>query len=117
MSNRLELRYKISLKALINLELVVKNMKEIDKFKNIIEGTQEEKLNILTDSLIQRFEYCFDITWKYLKEYVINVLKLPLDVKTPAMVFRTLLKAEFFTEEQMNIALKTGLTQRSQIVD
>lgn len=59
----------------------------------------------LRDSVIQRFEYCFDAEWKYLKVYLEAVLGLGIDLIGPSSVFRECLKARLLVEDEVAQAL------------
>lgn len=103
---RLVLKYKTAQRALHSLARAIENKKKGEQLTSFLMIDKDETINMLNDSLIQRFEYCFDITWKYLEKYLLVVLGVPLAVKTPAAVFRTLLKTEFFTDVQIHQAMK-----------
>ena len=55
--------------------------------------------------MIQRFEYCIDIMWKYLKAHLEGVEKIPLDVKSPRSVFKALCSARILSEQETGLAL------------
>lgn len=58
----------------------------------------EELERSLRDSLIQRFEFCADLFWKYLKRYEEDVLKLLPEINAPRSVITTACKARIITE-------------------
>ena len=59
----------------------------------------------LPDSLVQRFEYLFDLTWKYLGEYL-AVHGWVLEIKTPKAVFCEAFKAKYLSEDAVRLALE-----------
>ena len=69
-------------KSLKNLEIQNKNYKSIDENleKWIQDGIQE--------SVIQRFEICYDCLWKILKRYLKEVEGLPKVPASPKGIFR-----------------------------
>jgi len=60
----------------------------------------------LRDSLIQRFEFCVDLLWKYAKKYLENTEQVTLEVKTPRSTIRALCTARLISESQAEQALE-----------
>ncbi len=60
--NEFENKYKYLIKAVTKLEKVIKQDKENKNY---------ELDAVFQDSLIQRFKYCYEISWKTLKEYLV----------------------------------------------
>ena len=56
------------------------------------------------DSIIQRFEYCYDTFWKFLKKYL-NIIHQVNDANSPHRVFHTCVNLEICSLEQGNIFL------------
>ncbi len=50
------------------------------------------------DSMIQRFEFCVDLFWKYLKRYQEEGLKQKIDINAPKPVIRAACKARLLSE-------------------
>lgn len=65
----------------------------------------EEEYRGLRDSAIQRFEYSFDLFWKYLKIYLEEVLALP-DINGPRPVIRKSYSSNMINEEEAELSLK-----------
>lgn len=60
--SKFEKKYANLIKAIATLELVIDQERE----------NQNEQINIVfRDSLIQRFEYCYELSWKTLREYML----------------------------------------------
>lgn len=59
----------------------------------------EEEYRGLRDSMIQRFEYCTDLFWKYLKKYLEEKHLAP-EVKTPAEVIRKSYAVHLIAEDE-----------------
>lgn len=65
----LELRYLRVLKAHKRLAFVVKKFNQ-ERNSNNKYSNEEEDFLLLQDALFKRFEFCYDITWKFLKIYL-----------------------------------------------
>ena len=66
--------------------------------------TYEEEYRGLRDSMIQRFEYCVDLFWKYLKKDL-EVKQLMPEIKAPAEVVRKSYAAGLITESEAETIL------------
>lgn len=71
-------------KSLSHLEL---------QYANYLDSHNQANLSVLNkeaivESCIQRFEICYDCTWKILKRYLIEVLGAPEVPNSPKPVFR-----------------------------
>ncbi len=62
-------------------------------------------LRSLRDSMIQRFEFCVDLFWKYLKWYLIDVEKVTLNINSPKATIRALCNVRLITERQAEQAM------------
>lgn len=71
-------------KSLKHLELQFENYKNSDSRENLTELDKEA----LAESVIQRFETCYDCLWKHLKRYLVDELGLPDVPNSPKPVFR-----------------------------
>jgi len=80
---RLKLRYTDAKKALKTLEEILKEPFSI----------------IIRDATIQRFEYTFEATWKFLKEYL--KVKEGIIASTPKSVFREIGTLNIISEEEV----------------
>lgn len=66
------------LKALRSLEEVIICFESLQKEQSTYNNeTYEQAFAIHRDSLIQRFEYCTDLFWKYIKKYLETFHTLP----------------------------------------
>jgi nucleotidyltransferase substrate binding protein (TIGR01987 family) len=81
MAKTLALRRESLEKALCQLATVIDKLdaKNAEQF-------QDE----LRDSTIQRFEFCIDTLWKYVRTYLEEVHTITMDVPTPRRVFKAL---------------------------
>ena len=67
--------------------------------KNVLGFMNDEDLKeSLRDSLIQRFEFCTDLFWKYLKKYLEIVVENPPEVNGPSPVIKAACKAKLLSE-------------------
>lgn len=58
----------------------------------------QERFEEYRDSLIQRFEYCTDLLWKVIKDYLAK--KEGIQVASPKSVFRACYTIKLLTEEE-----------------
>ena len=97
---QLKIRYK-------NLETALKSLEiSVDEFELVKKSQIEDTKDFIRDSVIKRFEFTLDTTWKYLKEYLEKVLGLTLVNKGPKPIFRECLKAGLLTEEETVLAIE-----------
>lgn len=97
-------RVKLKLAALYNaIDTLKKAIALFSQYQNKYEQNATEKNHDLflsmRDSLIQRFEYCSDMFWKYLKLYLELVERVELEVKSPKAVVREVVKTGLVTEK------------------
>ena len=64
----------------------------------------EEEERMLRDSMIQRFEYCTDLFWKYLKKNL-ETKQLAPEIKTPAEVIRKSYASGMISEENAEMVI------------
>lgn len=67
---------------------------------------QHELIRTTRDSMIQRFEYCIDSLWKYLKVHIETVEKIHLEIKSPRNIFKALCAAKILNEQDTELALE-----------
>ena len=106
---RLREKYNSACKALQTLEEIIQDYERNKIQSNIFTDSKinhEKFVKYLRDSLIQRFEYTFDIFWKYMKLYLERVEGIKFEVSSPKRLFRQLFQLEFIDENQTKIALK-----------
>ena len=71
-------------KSLRQLELQFANHQASAQRQDLTELDKEA----IAESVIQRFETCYDCTWKHLKRYLIEALGLPDVPNSPKPIFR-----------------------------
>ena len=98
---QLKIKYNTTSNALNHLKKVL-NIIEINKtnlsFEFIKIEDKKQEYEILRESLIQRFEYCVDTLWKYLKLYFF--MEKGIDQSHPKPIFRECFKANLATEKE-----------------
>ena len=99
-------------KALISLHKAISHYEKACGLSSCSNFCQEifydktELIRTTRDSMIQRFEYSIDITWKYLKAHLEDVEKVALDAKSPRSVFKALCSARILSEQETESALE-----------
>lgn len=104
---KLKIKYEAAKKSLESLKFLLQTLetnKKILFLEFITEEQQKQESQILQDSLIQRFEYFVDTTWKYLKEYL--YVKKGVKETHPKSVFRECLKAKLVNKEESEKLIK-----------
>ncbi len=68
--------------------------------------SQEEAVKTYNDSMIQRFEYTYDLLWKYLLKYLEKLENIRPEVRSPKNVFRECFKIGLISEQNVRDALR-----------
>lgn len=102
---RLQKKYDKALNALQSLQKAITITNKVDEFAKCTNLDPEEIYKTFRDSLIQRFEYTFDVTWKYLSEYL-QFSGRTLAIKTPKSIFRECLKANILSANDVRLAIE-----------
>lgn len=94
---KLKLKYESAEKALKSLQIMISWIeKDIPDFDFTKVDPNDENFKVWRDSLIQRFEYCVDTVWKYLKAYLWK--NVGAEQSHPKPVFRECFKAGLINE-------------------
>ena len=91
------IKYKSCNEALSSLHDAIKLLEKTD------EVSQEVVYLAFQDSVIKRFEYSLDVSWKYVKEYLLD--KFGITVKSPKETFREAFKQSLLSEKEAELAL------------
>lgn len=102
---QLQKKHRKLFNALITLEEALNNMRKVEKIARSYNEYPENIYKIFRDSLIQRFEYTFDLAWKFLADYLESEGR-KLELKTPKSIFRECLKSGILTEDEVRTAIK-----------
>lgn len=90
---------------LIQVKKAIKSLEKAFLVANqLAETNNPDFILAAQDSIIQRFEYCYDIFWKFLKKYLKTVHDLN-DANSPYRVFHICVRLEICSLEQGNIFL------------
>jgi hypothetical protein len=79
---------------MIDYQKFKKSLKHLElQFANYQHSAERPDLSVLdkeaiAESVIQRFETCYDCAWKHLKRYLIEALGLPEVPNSPKPIFR-----------------------------
>ena len=98
--DRLKIQYEQLLKAYGRLEYMSKIFLELSA-KPIPKNPDENSENDLIthrDALIQRFEFCYDLTWKFFKQ-LLNA-RYGLEVLSPRKVFEECYQQNILTRDE-----------------
>ncbi len=80
-------------KSLKHLELQFENYRRLEDRDNLDELDREA----IAESVIQRFETCYDTLWKHLKRYLIEELGIPDVRHSPKPVLRLAAENDLFS--------------------
>ena len=97
----LKLAHENLTSALIKLEEAIDHFeyaKKSDAEDALSYMNREALIESLRDSLIQRFEFCVDLFWKYLKKYLVIVIKITPEFGGPKPTIRESCKVRMISE-------------------
>ncbi|KKQ32378.1 MAG: Nucleotidyltransferase substrate binding protein, HI0074 family [candidate division TM6 bacterium GW2011_GWF2_37_49] len=98
-------KYTKAIDAVQSLRLAIDGMNKVDSIAKSSKEYPEFIYRTFRDSLIQRFEYSFDQTWKYLNDYLESQGR-KIEIQTPKSVFREGFKANILSEETTRQAIE-----------
>ena len=102
----LSYKYKSLKNALDRLENAIQNYDHILKKSETLSFMEHsEVVESMRDSLIQRFEFCVDLFWKYIKKYLEEVVKTSSPVNGPAPVIKVACNANLIEPKDAELAL------------
>jgi nucleotidyltransferase substrate binding protein (TIGR01987 family) len=81
-------------KSLKHLEMQLQNYKTAGERKELLDIDREA----IAESVIQRFEICYDCIWKILKRYLSESLGIPELPNSPKPLFRIAFENQLFSE-------------------
>jgi nucleotidyltransferase substrate binding protein (TIGR01987 family) len=94
---KLAIQYTTALKAYKSLEKAI----QISIQKNASKNADD--IEMARDSIIKRFEFYYDITWKYLKQHLEDTLGII--AKSPKSVFQESFKQTIINEQELKTLL------------
>ena len=104
-NEKLQNKFKKATNSLATLEKALEDIKDVSTLARCAQQDPEAIYKTYRDAMIQRFEYTFDTTWKYLSEYLQTEGRI-LTIKTPKTVFREALKAKILSAPEVRVAIK-----------
>ena len=104
-TERLKKKYEKAATAFKSLEEAVRYVSDAQEVAQASQRDPETMYRVFRDSLVQRFEYTFDTTWKYLAIYL-EYQGLVLIQKSPKIVFRESLKSKILSESEVRVAIE-----------
>lgn len=103
--DKLEEKNQQLLQALDSLNISIRAYKNLLKKENQDLENLAEISRIYRDSVIQRFEYCSELFWKYLKRYLEHV-SVPVEIIAPVPVIRSAYAAGILNDQEGEGALE-----------
>lgn len=103
-NERLREKYEKAVNALTTLKEAVQDITSVKTSAPGAHKEPEKLYRVYRDSMIQRFEYTFDVTWKLLSEYLVSQGRTT-EIKAPKAIFRESLKAGILSEEETRLAI------------
>lgn len=93
----------------IRIDALTRSLTNLKKMLDILEDARRneknaEKILGFQDSLIQRFEICFELTWKLLKAFLFE--KYGIDVASPKKVYQEFFKQKMINEDEVRVLLQ-----------
>ena len=98
-------KYDKAIKSLAKLKEALTGLQTVPHIAQCAQQDQQTVYKIYRDSLIQRFEYTFDTTWKYLSEYL-QSHGYAIAIKSPKVIFREGLKAKILSADEVRLAIE-----------
>jgi len=83
--------------------------KALNQLKSSLDDYKKEEYakiyDKLRDSVIQRFEFCYDTLWKFLKIYLEQTKHISINPPTPRRTFRGCLEHNLISEKELSILI------------
>ena len=105
---KLEKKREQSLQALTTLQTAIDTFRKIsNKELDPCPQIDYEQLYLMSrDSMVQRFEYCTDLFWKYLKKYIEIVSETTIEYNSPKPVIRQAYSVGILSEKETESSLE-----------
>lgn len=104
-NEKLHTKYNKAVNALATLQELQESIAGASEIAHCAHQDPQKIYKIYRDSLIQRFEYTFDTTWKYIGDYL-QAQGRTFEIKTPKEIFRQSLVANLLSEAETRLALQ-----------
>ncbi len=103
-TQQLQTKYDKALGGLETLKEASRDLATSRELARCAHKDPEKVYKTYRHSLVQRFEYTFDATWKYLGDYLQSQGRT-LAIRTPKAIFRDSLQAKILSEIEVRLAL------------
>jgi nucleotidyltransferase substrate binding protein (TIGR01987 family) len=105
---KLEIKGDQLVQALMTLQKSIENFKKIEQSKESISSyiSYDDAYRMARDSMVQRFEYCTDLFWKYLKKKSEAVTGSQFEFAAPTPVVRHAYSIGLISEDEAHNALE-----------
>lgn len=100
----LNIKYTNALQSLETLSTALNSYEKRNQIEDTPLFSAEDQILFLRDSVIKRFEYTLDTTWKYLKEYL--RVNHGTDIGSPKPIFRECKKTGLINDAETELALE-----------
>lgn len=97
-------RYQQLLQAYKRLDYMTKKYVQLSKSTTKSSQDEEDELITHRDAVIKRFEFCYELTWKFFK-LLLNK-NFSIDVASPRKVFQECYQQAVFTREETELLLE-----------
>lgn len=114
---RLENKYTDLLDALYTFKNSIAYYQQTLKKNPSLEYPHLDMIQTFRDSVIQRFEYCYELKWKYVACYLEVRLQANIEIYAPSHIFRKACFSKLISEQEAAQALQMvkDLNQTSHI--
>ena len=104
----LTISYQNIKKALLSLKEALDDFADLETWykNNPLNKDFDRCKRTYRDSLIQRFEFCTDLFWKYIKIYLEIIVLKTVDVHGPASVIKSACSANIISEDDGDMFIK-----------
>lgn len=106
---KIERDYETLLKAYASLE------RAVDSYKNPW-GVGQDYFQLIVCSMMKRFEYCYEMTWRYYRFYMNKKIE-KLETRSGKKVFRALFDKKILTTKELERFLVMGKEKKKFICD
>lgn len=90
---------------------------KLEDFKKALDtlkaALDEEQTDFVKDSVIKRFEYCYELCWKTSKVFL--SVKHGIEIYSPKECFRELRRNKYLSDEETEVMLKL-VNDRNEII-
>jgi len=97
---KLEIKHNDFIAALATLHVGLRRFSDCMKNADMNKEQDHETADLIRDAVIQRFEYCFELAWKYIAVYLQEKSGIVLEQYSPNYIFRKACHAGLISESE-----------------